>query len=112
MAKPLPPGRVLRVEDLKRPAKSWPVAKQRSCSQHTQEPPIGKDPEPARAGAGGLAFSLLHHPADAQDTPAPTAPTPGRLGDYDGEVTAQSRRLLLHRTHASRRLKGAHCLTC
>ena len=74
----------------RRPAKPWPVAKQRGCSQHAQEPPIGKGPEPARARAGGLGFSLRHRPADAQDSPAPTAPMPGRLGDYDGEVTAQS----------------------
>ena len=91
MAQPLPPGRGLRVEDPKRrPAKPWPVAKQRGCSQHTQEPLIRKDPEPARAGAGGLGFSLLHRPADARDSPAPTALMPGWLGDYDGEVTAQS----------------------
>lgn len=107
MANPLPPGRGLRGEDLKsRPARSWPVAKQSSCSQHTKEPPIGKDPEPTGAGAGGLVSYPGHQ--------ALTAPTPGQLEKSHSSpgVCFRTEHTELLQTRKSWGFKGAHCLTC
>ena len=102
MASPLPPGQGLSGEDLKRrPAKSWSVAKQSGCSQHTKEPRSGRTQSPPGqepAGSGLVScIVLLRARTACSHSPNPRAA---------GEVTPQSWCLLLHRTHRHTRELG------
>lgn len=70
------------------------------CSQHTKEPPIRKDAEPARAR--GRWTSGIWIPALScgcpRNLPNLIAPTLWQLSDYGGGITSQSWRLLLYKT--------------